>query len=247
MNTQSELIINAASARFGTVDYTRWQALRWQWYSFINYPLAGQSEFVFFGSALGASGVTLADTNLPKAGSFGQTQFLLKSISTAVRLPSSDLSIWNAANIAANGSDTLTLASDFINGFATAGVLNLTVGARPFATIPKPFMYAPPPGSEPNMETAYINEPSAAPLVVASTVDTMPAVTQIRSRRNLYISYPPLLIEAEQQFGCSITFPSGLVPLIGQCMAAGSVPVGVNTSKLKIGVILDGTLLRPMT
>jgi hypothetical protein len=86
MGFQSESIISAASQKFGVIDYTRWQAIRWQWYSYITYPSAGTTELNFFGQVAGQAGVTLQDTNLPKAGSFGQTHFQLKSISTDIQI-----------------------------------------------------------------------------------------------------------------------------------------------------------------
>ena len=86
MGFQSESIISAASQKFGVIDYSRWQAIRWQWYSYVTYPSAGTTELNFFGQVAGQAGVTLQDTNLPKAGSFGQTHFQLKSISTDIQI-----------------------------------------------------------------------------------------------------------------------------------------------------------------
>ena len=47
MGFQSESIISAASLKFGVIDYTRWQAIRWQWYSYVTYPTAGASSMHF--------------------------------------------------------------------------------------------------------------------------------------------------------------------------------------------------------
>jgi len=161
MSFRSETYINALSNRFGVIDYSRWQAIRWQWYSYLPYPSAGASELTFFGQVAGQTGVTLQDTNLPKAGSFGQNQFLLKSISTDIRIPNDDTDGFTLANQAT--LDTRALASDFLNGFVQAGVLSLNIGARPFATIVKPFQYAPPPGSPLDLANTYVNQISAAP------------------------------------------------------------------------------------
>lgn len=238
MSFQSQAIISAAAGRFGTIDYSRWQAIRWQWYSYVTYPLAGASELNFFGNVAGQAGVTLADTNLPKAGSFGQTHFLLKTISTNIKIPQNDLTLFNRANIAT--IDAQTLASDYLNGFVQAGVLEFNIGARPFAVIPKPFQYAPGCGTEPNFANAYVNDPGAAPLgdVVVGT----PVVTQTQTKANCYVCDPNILIEAEQQFDVRIRFPSGLVPVI----ATGPVTNASVAQTLKIGVVLDGVLLRPM-
>lgn len=239
MSFQSEAIISAASQRFGTIDYTRWQALRWQWYAWVTYPTAGASELNFFGNAVGQGATTLADTNLPKAGSFGQTHFLVKTISTGVKLAQNDLSSFTRANVGT--ADTRTLTSDIIAGFTQAGVLTFSIGARPFATIPKPFMYAPPAGNEVDFDGSSVSDPSAAPLGIVTA--QVPFASQTRNRANVYRVDPNILIEAEQQFEVKISFPTGSIPVI----ATGLTPaINDSTNPLKVGVILDGVLLRPM-
>ena len=240
MGFQSESIISAASQRFGVIDYSRWQAIRWQWYSYVTYPEAGTGELNFFGQVAGQAGVTLQDTNLPKAGSFGQTHFQLKSISTDIQIANNNVDDFTRANI--NTLDTRALASDYLLGFVQAGVLNFSVGARPFATIPKPFQYAPPPGSPLDLDNTYVNQISAAPVpaVGASQVVGVPWVTQTKMRSNVYFVDPNILIEAEQQFNVKISFPSGNVPILATNV------VDDTTNPVKIGVILDGLLLRPV-
>ena len=246
MGFQSESIISAASQKFGVIDYTRWQAIRWQWYSYVTYPTAGVGELNFFGQVAGQAGVTLQDTNLPKAGSFGQTHFQLKSISTDIQLGNNNVDGFTLANQVLNTAtpalpfDNFALASDFLNGFVQAGVLEFSVGARPFATIPKPFMYAPPPGSPNDYSNSYANQITAVPTTGTSQVVGLPWVTQTKLRNNVYFVDPNILIEAEQQFNVKISYPSGALPVI-----ANSV-VNDSTNPLKIGVIFDGLLLRPV-
>jgi len=240
MGFQSESIISAASQKFGVIDYTRWQAIRWQWYSYITYPSAGATELNFFGQVAGQAGVTLQDTNLPKAGSFGQTHFQLKSISTDIQIASNDVDGFTRANQAT--LDTRALASDFLGGFVQAGVLRFNVGARPFATIVKPFQYAPPPGSPLDYDNTYVNQISAAPVPAAGAAQVVgvPWITQTKMRSNVYFVDPNILIEAEQQFNVSLQFPSGIVPVLATNV------VNDSTNPLKVGVILDGLLLRPV-
>ena len=240
MGFQSESIISAASQKFGVIDYSRWQAIRWQWYSYITYPSAGSTELNFFGQVAGQAGVTLQDTNLPKAGSFGQTHFQLKSISTDIQINNNDVDGFTRANQAS--LDTRALASDFLGGFVQAGVLRFSVGARPFATIVKPFQYAPPPGSPPDYDNTYVNQISAAPVPAAAAgqVVGVPWITQTKIRNNVYFVDPNILIEAEQQFNVSLQFPSGIVPVLATNV------VNDSTNPLKVGVILDGLLLRPV-
>jgi hypothetical protein len=240
MGFQSESIISAASQKFGVIDYSRWQAIRWQWYSYVTYPSAGTTELNFFGQVAGQAGVTLQDTNLPKAGSFGQTHFQLKSISTDIQINANDVDGFTRANQAT--LDTRALASDFIGGFVQAGVLRFNVGSRPFATIVKPFQYAPPPGSPLDYDNTYVNQISAAPnpAAGAAAVVGVPWVTQTKMRSNVYFTDPNILIEAEQQFNVSLQFPSGAVPVLATNV------VNDSTNPLKVGVILDGLLLRPV-
>jgi len=240
MGFQSESIISAASQKFGVIDYSRWQAIRWQWYSYVTYPSAGTTELNFFGQVAGQAGVTLQDTNLPKAGSFGQTHFQLKSISTDIQIASNDVDGFTRANQAT--IDTRALASDFLGGFVQAGVLRFNVGARPFATIVKPFQYAPPPGSPLDYDNTFVNQISAAPVPAAGASDVVgvPWVTQTKIRNNVYFVDPNILIEAEQQFNVSLQFPSGAVPVLATNV------VNDSSNPLKVGVILDGLLLRPV-
>ena len=158
--------------------------------------------------------MTLQDTNLPKAGSFGQTHFQLKSISTDIQINNNDVDGFTRAN--QTTIDTRALASDFLGGFVQAGVLRFNVGARPFATIVKPFQYAPPPGSPLDYDNTYVNQISAAPVPAAGAADVVgvPWVTQTKLRNNVYFVDPNILIEAEQQFNVSLQFPSGAVPVL---------------------------------
>ena len=240
MGFQSESIISAASQKFGVIDYSRWQAIRWQWYSYVTYPAAGATELNFFGQVAGQAGVTLQDTNLPKAGSFGQTHFQLKSISTDIQINENDVDGFTRANIA--DIDTRATATDYLGGFVQAGVLNFSVGARPFATIVKPFQYAPPPGSPLDLDNSYVNQIGAVPTATGGNnqVVGVPWVTQTKMRSNVYFVDPNILIEAEQQFNVKISYPSGAIPVIANAL------VNDSTNPLKIGVIFDGLLLRPV-
>lgn len=239
MSTQSESVISAASQRFGVIDYSRWQAIRWQWYSYVTYPLTPTTNvFNFFGNVVGQAGITLADTNLPKAGSFGQTHFLLKTISTDIKIKNNNLNGFTNAN--SGTLDTQALASDFLAGFVQAGVLQLNIGSRPFAQVPKPFQYCPPPGNQPDFDNSYVNQLTAVPSTGSVNVVGLPDVQQTRFRKNVYVTDPNILIEAEQQFNVTISFPSGIIPVIA------SNVVNDSTNPLKIGVILDGVKLQPM-
>ena len=110
-NTMSNEIISGLQTRFGSIDYSQFQSLRYQFYSYVTYPTAGATQLNFFGTTTGSPGVTLADTNMPRTGSFGQQHFFLKSIGTRIKLQkTNDLSAFD-------GTDASSISSDFLFGF----------------------------------------------------------------------------------------------------------------------------------
>lgn len=233
-NNMSDEIISGLQTRFGSIDYSQFQSLRYQFYSYVTYPTAGATQLNFFGTTVGSPNITLADTNMPRTGSFGQQHFFLKAIGTRIKLKTNDLSAFD-------GTDASTIASDYLLGFLNAGVLNFTIGARPFLQLPKPFQYAPPISGQSISTTAGITALTAPLSNVAGTLTSdTPYVTQTIDRSNCFRLDPNILIEAEQQFQVTIDFPSGIVPVIGTGIANDS------TNPLKVGVYLDGVLLRPL-
>lgn len=234
--TPDVITVNGLQSRFGTIDYSRWQAQRQEFYSYIPYPVAGGSQFVFFGNAVGTNvgsyQLTYEDTNMPRAGSFGQQHFLVKTISTDIRIKDLKLNTWD-------GTDASTLASDYLMGFLNAGVLNFSIGARPFLVAPKPFQVLPPLSTRIRGQGAGLTSVAAVGPLTAYAAD-QPLVQQTSNRDNVYRFDPALLIEAEQQFGITIDFPSGPVPIISTGV------VNDSTNPLQVGVKLSGVLLRPM-
>jgi hypothetical protein len=264
MDNISEMVINAATGKFGTVDYTRWQAIRGQYYSWVTYPYNGQSSISFFGNVAGQSGITLADTNMPKAGSFGQIYFLVKTVSLGIKIWNDDVGGFTLANQAT--LDTRATASDWLSGFVQAGVLNWNIGSRSFLQLPKPFMYAPIPGTDPDhfsvgglqsrastaVNTGFATIPSYNATAANRTthVQGIPRVTQTLERSNVYRTDPNILIEPEQQFDVTLSYPSGVIGVIAQNVVnlagPGGVAAGTNTNPFKVGVLFDGVVLRPV-
>jgi len=232
------MLVSGLQSQFGTIDYSRWQAQRYEFYSFITYPEAGAAQLVFFGNAVGgnvgATSLTYEDTNMPRAGSFGQQHFLIKSIHTDIRIADPKLTTWD-------GTDASTLASDYLMGFVNAGVLNFTIGARPFLTLPVPFQYAPPlAGRMRGYQGGGLTAATTAANALTAYVGDQPLVQQTDDRDNIFRFDPTLLLEAEQQFSVSIDFPSGVVPVIGTGVTDDT------SNPLKVGVVLSGVLLRPV-
>lgn len=235
-SSASDQYIAGVQAQYGVIDYNNWQDVRWTFEDWVTYPEAGASVLNFFGNIPGVGGATTYTTNMVKQGSFGQQHFLIKSIGVGIRIKSNDLTLFD-------GSDASTLASDYLLGFVQAGLLTYSIGARPFASIPKPFMYAPQPGSQPFVKPAGLTSLTAtetgATATMATVVSDTPFVRQINLKQNIWRTDPQLFVAAEQQFTAQIGFPSGLVPIIGTGITDDT------TNPLQVGVILDGVLIRP--
>lgn len=222
--TQSARTIAQLQAQFGTMQPNKLQALRKQFYSFISYPLVGSNQLNFFGQAVGNSGATLEDTNMPVQGSFGTSAMLIKAIYCSYKLFDYEL-------VAYDGLDANCFEVELLNGLFNAGVLTLTVNAKDYAQIQFPFLQAPPADGRTHMYN--VGGPAA---------NTWgPADVALSSRcENRYICDPEIFIAAQQNFACSISYPSGQIPI----RSTGIVTAG---NPLRVGVILDGIEFRPVS
>ncbi len=234
--TNSELFLQYMQSKYGSANFSSWQSLRKQFYSFINYPAAGATQFNFFGFAVsGTAGQNRQYTNMPKAGSFGQNHFLLKALSTAYYFSTAVDMIGLATAV-----DTSNVPADILHGYAQAGVLTFNIGGKLYAQIPRPFLYTPPADGEvtevdAKMLTFTLTEGTPN---VMNAVDMLVSSADLnRCALNQYVMDPNILIEAEQAFDLQIGYPSGAIPII----ASGKV-----TTNMFIGVILDGILFRPV-
>lgn len=234
--TNSELFLQYMQGKYGSANFNQWQSLRKQFYCFLQYTAAGLTQYNFFGFATGGTaGTNKQYTNMPKAGSFGQQHFLLKSIACTYYLSTAQSIITNAS-----AADTANPAADFIMGFAQAGMLQFNIGGKSYAQIPRPFLYAPPADGE----ITNVDAKDLTFTLTEGTPNVMNAVQMLvssadlnRNMNNRYLVDPNILIEAEQSFECIINYPSGVIPLI----ASGKL-----TTNFYIGVILDGILFRPV-
>jgi hypothetical protein len=231
--TSSEQFLQYMQANYGSANFSQWQSIRKQFYSLINYPAAGANVLNFFGYAQGgAAAQNQQYTNMPKAGSFGQQFLLLKSIqcvyyvSTAKNMLANPLT--GGAAVDANNP-----AADFMHGLFQAGHFVLSIGAKPYVEIPKPFLYAPPADGE-TMNVSALG----GIFNNVTTGRTYTAHADLnRDQQARYLVDPNILFEAEQQFQVTIDYPSGLIPII--CS-------NLFTTNLFLGVILDGILFRPV-
>lgn len=236
--TNSQLSLQALQGQFGSADYSSWQSNRKRWYSYLTYPSAGQPILTFFGTAMGQGTPpqTPELTNMPKAGSFGQGHFLLKSIAAVIKINTWNLAAWN-------GLDASSVYSDLLMGFTQAGVLTLNINSRPFAQIPKPFLYAPPYDGHERVYTSGLTSLTllqGTPNTLGSVTTSPPYAEQLTLRDSCYLVDPNVFIEAEQNFDVSISFPDGNIPILATSI------VNDTTNPLLVGVVLDGVFFRPL-
>jgi hypothetical protein len=220
--SQSQQVVAQLQALYGSMNPNSLQFLRKSWWSYLPYPNAGASQFNFFGQALGNGATTSVDTNMPLAGTFGTSAFLIKSIEFSVQIDTAYVADYT-------GLDATMLAADYLNGFVQAGVFQFYINSKLFSQINKPFLYAP-------EGDGAIKLLSAGQVSV--TTDRYPSVDLSRRSDAVYIMDPEIFIEAQTNFQCAITYESGPVPFIAQTLVtAGMTP--------RIGCRLDGIVFRP--
>jgi len=233
-NTSTEAL-QYLQDKFGSVVYTDWQRLRRQFYSYVQYPVAGGNVFTFFGAPVGATTtLTFQLTNMPSANTFGLQHFLLSAIRCKAFIKTNGLTGWD-------GTIASTLVSDTLMGFFNAGVMTLTINGKDFAQIPRPFLYAPPADGRSQSYAAGFQALTISSTVLNSVV-TQPPLASLNDRtKGIYLMQPQILIEAQQTFNVTISFPTGAIPVIGTGV------VDNTTNPLYIGVSLDGEVYRPMS
>jgi hypothetical protein len=198
------------------------EVIRKQFYSYVSYGTAGSSTYNFFGDSV-SSTVNSQLTNMPKANSFADSYFLVKSLKTSVFINDSAL-------LGFDGTDASTIASDWLAGFAQAGYLDFTIGSRSFFQIPKPFLFA-----AATDEVDYVSNNSSA--VVPALGDHKPLAGG--KACTPFLIDPAIAIEPDANFTVSINYPSGVVPAIGTGVITGANP-------LYVGIELDGIWARKL-
>ena len=236
--TNSQAIVSKLQARYGTYARGQLQSQRKQFWSFIDY-LDGNSQYTFFGSALGDQATpNLQRTNMPVQGSFGTSSFLLKTIRMGLYIPAPGVNYASATTSYLTDA-TSGLWADITDGFCQAGLLKLNVGAKTFVTIPKPFLYAPP--ADGRSELIIANESiTEAAGAITTFQNGAPFAELNRQAENVYNVDPELYIDFQENFRVSLEFPSGAVNRIGTTSLAATA------GKLYVGCTLDGVEFRPV-
>lgn len=235
--TNSQAIVGKLQSRYGTYARGQLQSQRKQFWSFIDYG-TGASQYTFFGSALGDQATpNLARTNMPVQGSFGTSAFLVKSIKTNLYIPSnSTFGIDYTATVTDYSTDaTSGLWGDLVAGFAQAGIFTLSVGAKNFVTIPKPFLYAPPADGRSDLTVTRLLNSATQTLSVGAQEAELH-----RAAENQYMVDPELFIDFQENFRVQISYPAGAVTRVGTTSLPSSA------GKLYVGCVLDGVEFRPV-
>lgn len=228
--------IDFLQSKYGSANFSSWQIGRKQWWSYIQYPAAGLSSINFFGTAVGSGGTNLQQTNIPKAGSFGQTHFLLKSISFNLVIKD-----WKLNTSLTDDRDTLF--SDMVNGFVQAGVFNLEILSKIFCQIPMPFLQMPPADGRATVNSAGLQGltlTTGTPNTFTSLITSAPSADLTRRWHALFQIDPNVLIEAEQSFNAVLSYPTGLIPIIAANVNNDT------TNILYVGCRFDGIWFRPV-
>lgn len=222
--TKSERILSQLQAQFGTMQPGRLQALRKQFYSYIEYPAAGSTQLQFFGQALGNNGVTLEETNMPVQGSFGTSAFLIKGVMCNLKSLNENRTAWN-------GLDANSITTEVLGGFLRAGVLQMEVNAKAFLQINRPFLKCPPADGR----THYYTGGQVSATVWKEASAGLPSRYEQR-----FIVDPEIFIAAQQNFAATIGYPAGAIPI----RATGIF--NAETNPFYVGIILDGIEFRPV-
>lgn len=230
--TASQQVVKSLQSKYGSANFSRWQSLRRQFYSFVTYPDAGASELRLFGDAVSGT-VNKQLTNMPKAGSFGQNHFMLKAIRCAYFINQEKTASWV-------NTDATSLATEMLNGIFHAGVLELTIGSRVMVQVPKPFLYCPPADGRATVRSngvRTITLTEATPNTLLSFDGSAPNAQLNRGRDSLYLVDPNIVIEAEQNFQVALRYPSGALPVTATTITSSNT--------FYVGIILDGLVFRP--
>lgn len=227
--TSDNQALQALQLQYGSVDASQVQSRRRQYYSYVQYPLAGQAIFNFFSTPVGQSNRQL--TNIQQGGNL-DNPFLVKAIRLDYFIGNPNLAAWA-------GTDASTLYSDLVNGLFQVGFLKFIIGSKEFLYLPSPFLYAAKAMGRPQIKSAGMQSFVQATGIGATAY---PFAYLNDERTSSYLLQPSPLINENQNFRMTIEYPSGNVPVI----ATGVVGNSTATNTLFIGVILDGIEVRPV-
>ncbi len=228
--TNSQKALQALADKYGTIDGSKLQLQRWQYYDTVRLNGAGTNRLTFFANALGSVdpvsqlNKTLEEVNTRRSGELDEAVKTQISILPIQRQPAGVIAVTDAV------IQSLTPVHAALRNMYYQGVLSVSYGQKRFIEIEQPFQMCPP-GFGPSITTIAGNGAAlfeTASRYTSSSVDP----------RDVYQMTPPILVEKGQTFSSNIDFFLANTPVIPQ---VGGANVAVNVS-----LIFDGYVLRPI-
>lgn len=225
-------------AKYGSVDFDKWQDFRWQFWDYPRYAPAGVTSQAFFTIGLGgtdpvsAAAKTQEDTNLSSANQFGQVFYVVQQIRCHALIlpkPRQPTGINNDADL------LWTTISNMMSKWLELlrrGVLNWNIQNKNFLTIDQPFLTCPP--------GFGVRIQCHAASYLAAFTDFSIWVQQSPRAADVYDVNPPQVIEPNQTFTLTIDYPDATSPVL-------TTLVNSTSPATALGVIFDGYIVRPMS
>lgn len=235
--TDAASTLAALQQEYGAVRYNEQQMLRYPYYSRVQYPAAGSSEINFFGTSIG--GNTSLITNAEIVGGLGNFSFLCTGIY---------FDFWVSAPATTPQPQTYledadAEYADIVHGFAQAGVWELKIGNVLWDQCPIPFLFRPPSNGrlrcEASMGMFAMSQSGMSPFAVTGSQTSL-AYADLNRRTNRRGNLQnPIFLTPQQNFTGTLSFPSGLLPILATDVVTGS-------AALYVECVLDGWKFTPV-
>jgi hypothetical protein len=194
------------------------EVIRQSLFDFQPYLAAGQSSLTFFQVPNGQSSKTIADTNMEMAGTLPNPKYFLVEGIEIFFYPGNlpFISSGNVLSILSNIND--------VNAVAKSGSLNFFIGSKTYLEEAPIGRF--PPSAKLDIATAISDQ-----VVVAQATTTAESrVDYATMTGRPYALHPPVLLEPNQNFKVTLSWPSLI-----------ALPSGVAG---RIGVVLNGIMYR---
>ncbi len=232
-------VLALMQAQYGSANWQIWQIQRWPFYDEARYTPAGMTSLSLMQVPLGSVdpvsslAKTTEQTNVPMPGSFGNVYYVI----TQVRTLAYFIPLGRQHNTIATDADvlytTMTNAMDKFLELQRRGVLELSIGYKKYLQIQSPFLRAPAGfGIDIDQHSSSFISAGAA-WTKASTW-----VVNDNDEENVWNQTPPQVIEPNQQFTLTLTWPDGAGPVFTNLVDGVSPAVN-------IAAMFDGYIVRP--
>lgn len=232
-------VLQFLQGRYGSADWSNWQIQRWPFYDQVRYPTAGTVSLPLFQVPLGgvdpnsSLGKTTEQTNVTLPGCFGNVFYIITQVRTLgypVPFGRQHATIIADADVIFT---TYTNMMDKLLELQRRGVLNMTIGYKQYLQLQSPFLRAP-------AGFGVDIDQHSSSFISAGSAWTKAAcwVNPDNDQDNVYNQTPPQVIEPNQNFQMSLTYPDGTGPVFTTLVDGVSPAVDVLVS-------FDGWIVRP--